>query len=92
MNLNNDILIEIFNYLQLSDLLKIRQLNFFFKKLVHSNKWSNILITLKNIKYFDYVITNYKFINYNLCFCYNITDYHIKRIKKYPYFKFSWLL
>ena len=50
MNLNNDILIEIFNYLQINDLLNIRQLNIFFKKLVHSNKWSNIIIKLSTLK------------------------------------------
>ena len=70
--LPSELLENIFNYLSLYDLIKMESVNYFLHHYIRSNKWSQ-LVKLKNVTKINFVIENYRFINYDLSHSY-ITD------------------
>ena len=78
--LPSEIVLIIFNFLSIQDLIKIELICHKFNKIVKNNNWENITIKLKDIQNIKHIITNYNFVNYDFSGCYQITDESVKML------------
>src|ERR1700722_2207010 len=77
--LPSEIVLIIFNFLSIQDLIKIELICHKFNKIVKNNNWENITIKSKDIENIKHIITNYNFVNYDFSES-NITDENVKML------------
>ena len=66
-DLPNEIFVEIFTHLTTQkDLISLELVSKAFYNLIRNTRWIHIPFRLKNLQYFDFVISTYKISNYNL--------------------------
>ncbi len=74
-----EMIINIFENLSLSDLIKTESVCKKFRDLIRSTKWSNVIVKLKCIVKILYVVDNYQFLNYDFSRS-EITDYVVQKL------------
>ena len=65
-NVPNEIVVEIFTHINdKKQLLNLQLLSQEFQYMIRNTRWIHIQFRMKNLRYFDYVVNNYKIGNWN---------------------------
>src|ERR1700733_2386996 len=86
INLSNYIICDVFNFLKLNELIRMRQVNSLFKQIIKNGYWNHFVI-IKNEQILNYVVHKFKFFKFRLYE--KITDKNIKLLSNCHTFDFS---
>ena len=75
-----EIIIEIFRFQSLKQLIILESVCLIFKEIIRSTKWNHFIVKLKDIKLICYIINNYKFSKYDFSYS-QVTDENVKLLE-----------